>query len=223
MKKAFYALLVLFLLAACGGYDEPEYRYTRITSWDYDVAYSLLLTNVEEFNDTMLLRGVLARPFLTAKEVAAIRTGEPIEINGETFVYLRSLSFLHFMHSERTGEEISLTPMGFGVDYSPLDSLYAMMHRDRLVTVFKRTDLYREVEVDGSTTVITSYQRSESGATDDGGWEATHFFEQLESGIDIFSSLNHYRTPDGFGFSGALNFVFEGGRCTHVYFSRGID
>jgi len=216
MKKLLSALLLLLLivvLTACGGYDEPEFRYTRLTSWDYGDFYSFALTSVEEYGQGLLLRGVVTRAFLTPAEVQTARAEGTFEINGETFTHRNRVSGLWHSESllnEYTGTEIFLSPIDFGEDGSP-DFRYHMSLHMRS-PILKKTGLNYEVKVDGSTTVTSWHNWRESGATDDGGWQSTFFMESFETDISIFA--------DDFGSGGALSFVFEDGRCTHVYFSR---
>jgi len=221
MKKILsIVLIVLFLagvLAACGGREPeppPAQNYTRLTTWNYHPSYNFLLTSVEEQDDNLLLRGVIARNTLTPEEVEVARAEGTIEINGETFIHT-DINIEGYMPNDRlyneyTGAEIFLVPAFFG-EFEGDDLRYRMYEPDGHGIVHKRTGMYHEVEVDKNTPVEIWRPVVEQME-----WGYLEMFAPMEVSAHVFIDYTGYDIPDNFPFGGTFHLVFENGNCIHM-------
>ena len=239
MKKILSIILILLLLAsglaACNGREPSALEstpsckptettsentaqsYTRLTQWNYHPSYSFLLTSVEEQGDNLLLQGVLARDVLTPEEVEAARAKGTIEINGETFIHadvdIEGFMPTDRLYNVRTDTEIFLVAAFFG-EFEGDDPMYRMTKNDdqaHFQHFFKRTEMYREVEVD-KTTPVEIYRLTVEPME----WGYLELFAPMEVSAHVFSNYTEYYLPDGFPFDGSFFFIFENGKCIHV-------
>ena len=221
MKKILSIILILLLLAgvlaACGvgepGQNDLEgtaQSYTRLTEWDYHPSYRFLLTNIEEQDDYLLLRGVLARDTLTPEEVKVARAEGNIEINGETFIHTDVDMEGDRLYNVHTGTEIFLVPAFFG-EFEGDDVRYRMSEHDGQTLFFKKTDMYLEVEVEKTTPVEIWRLVAEPRE-----WGHLELFAPMETSAHVFSDYTEYYVPDGFPFGGSFFFAFDNGKCIHV-------
>jgi len=229
MKKILSMLFVLLLiagaLAACSdrapqppASENGAQNYTRLTQWDYHPSYGFILASVEEQGDTLLLRGVIARDTLTPEEVEAARAEGTIEINGIKFIH-SAIDIEGFMptdslYNTSTGADMFLIPAYFG-DFEGDDMRYRMVEADGQTHFFKRTGMYREVEVDKTTPVEIWRLVVELRE-----WGYLEMFAPLETSARVFLDYSEYDLPDSFPFGGTLFPIFENGRCIHLRWSR---
>ncbi|MCL2857390.1 MAG: hypothetical protein FWE19_06700 [Oscillospiraceae bacterium] len=202
------------------GSENAAQGYTRLTQWDYHPSYRFLLASVEEQDDSLLLRGIVARDVLTPEEVEAARAEGAIEINGEMFIHT-AVDTPGFMANDRlysagTGTEIYLVTAFFG-EFEGDDPMYRMvkddeqMHRTHSRHFFKRTGVYREVEVE-KTTPVEIWRL----VVEPMEWGDLELFAPMEASAHVFFDDTEYDIPDGFPFGGSFGLAFENGKCIHL-------
>ena len=210
-------LLVIGLAACNGGEAEPSalesvaQSYTRLTQWDYHPSYNFFLTNIEGQDDSLLLRGFLARDVLTPEEVEIARAEGTIEINGETFIH-NNVDIEGFMPTDRlynasTETEIFLIIAFFG-EFEGDDIMYRMVENDGQTRFFKRTGMYREVEVEKATPVEIWRPVVELRE-----WGYLEMFAPIETSAHVFSNYSEYYLLYGFPFDGSFFLIFDNGNC----------